>query len=196
VHGIGVVRDLDTAPDQLIAKSYRPRSSGQRGIGKLSDTLGEVRRGQSKRIPETHSVRGVERREHLAAASVQHRKGGPPFIFLPNPKAKGVERAGAGHGQTQARPQPSRGGDADPQPGEGPGAQAYRDPVNLSPTPRGSGGLLHLVEQPRGVPGPPAGHGTELRLEEDLTAARGADGGVVGRRVEADYDQLGPAAVR
>jgi len=46
------------------------------------------------------------------------------------------------------------------------------------------------------MPGPPAGHGTKLRLEQDLAAARGAGGGVVGRRVEADYDQLGPAASR
>jgi hypothetical protein len=196
VHGIGVVRDLDTTPDQLIAKSYRPRSGSQRGVGECGDALNKVRRGQGQWFPKTLPSGRVERREHLAAASVQQGEGGSLTASLANPMSKGIERACAGHRQVQAGAECPRGGEADPQPGERPGTQANRDPVDPLPAPGGRGGLLHLVEQSRGMPRPPSGHGTKLRLEQDLAAAHGADGGVVGRRVEADYDQFELAASR
>jgi hypothetical protein len=98
VHGIGVVRYLDTAPNQLIAKSYRPRSGSQWGVRQLSGPLGKLGRRQGEGLPEALPGRRVERREDLPAARIQQSQGGALDPSLANPATESVKRAGARHG--------------------------------------------------------------------------------------------------
>jgi hypothetical protein len=101
-----------------------------------------------------------------------------------------VERADSGQRQPGAGAERPGAGDADPQAGERAGADADRDPLDRAPAARGLDRPLDLLEQPRGVPRAAVGREAEQRLVEDLAAARRADGGVLGRRVEADQRQL------
>lgn len=193
VHRIGVVRNLDTVPNQLIAKSYRPRSGGQWRVRQPGGPLGKLDRGQGQGLPEALPGGGVERREDLPPARVQQGQGGALLASLANPPTEGIKRAGARHREVETGAQRLRGGDADPQPGEGAGAQPHRDPIDLRPAAGRGNSPLHLLQQARGVPGPPARNRADLRFAQNLAATRSADGGVVRRRIEADYDQLGPS---
>jgi hypothetical protein len=192
VQGIGVVRNLDAVPNQLIAKSYRPRPGGQRRVRQPGGPLGKLSRGQGQGFPEALPGGRVERREDLPSARVQQGQGralGAPFA---NPAPEGVKRAGARHRQAEAGAQRPRGGDADPQPGEGAWSQAHRDPIDLRPAASRGNSPLHLLQQARGVPGPPARNRADLRFAQNLAATGSANGGVVRRRIETDYDQLEP----
>ena len=103
---------------------------------------------------------------------------------------EGVERADAGQRQPGAGAERPGAGDPHPQAGERAGADADRDPLDRAPAARGLGRPLDLLEQPRRVPRAAVGREAEQRLVEDLAAARRADGGVLGRRVEADQRQV------
>jgi hypothetical protein len=192
MHGVVVVRHLGAAILQLIAKSYRPRSGGQGGIGKLGKTLPELRRGADPGPPEALAAVGVGGGEGLAAAGVEDGETGAPAARgLGEAMGERVERADPGQGQAGAGAERLGAGDADPQAGERAGADADRDPPDRAPAARRLGRPLDLLEQPGGVPGAAVGREAEQRLVEDLAAAPRADGGVLGRRVEADQRQFG-----
>jgi hypothetical protein len=105
-----------------------------------------------------------------------------------------VERADSGQRQAGAGAERLGAGDADPQAGEEARADPDRDPPDRAPAPGRLRRPLDLLEQPGGVPGAAGGGEAEKGLVEDLAVARGADGGVLGRRVEADQRQVGGAS--
>jgi hypothetical protein len=195
VHGVLVARHLGSAILQLISKSYRPRSGGQRRLGQAGEALSEFPRSADPRSPEPLAGGRVEGGEGLAAARVEDGEAvAPGAPSLGQAERQGVEGADAAQRQAGAGGQRPGAGDADPQPGEGAGAEPDRDALDRVPAARGLGRPLDLLEQPRRVPGAAVGREAEQRLVEDLAAARRADGGVLGRRVEADQCQisLGP----
>jgi hypothetical protein len=190
VHGVVVVRHLGSAILQLIAKSYRPRSSRQRSVGQLGEALAELRRGADPWAPEALPGSGVGGGEGLAPASVEDGEAGAPGGRLGEAVGERIERADPCQRQPGAGAEGTGAGDADPQAGERAWTDADRDPLNRAPAARRLGRPLDLLEQPRGVPRAAVGREAEQRLVEDLAAARRADGGVLGRRIEADQRQL------
>jgi hypothetical protein len=191
VHGVTDVRHLGSAVDQLIEKSYRPRSGGQRGPGKLGDALGELAGRADPGAPEALAALVVGGGERLAAARVEGGEAGAAARDLAEAVGERVEGAGAGHRHAGAGAERPGAGDPDPQAGEGPGADADDDPFDRAPAARGRRRALDLLEQPRRVAGAAVGREPEQGLMEDLAAARRADGGVLGRRVEADQRRPG-----
>jgi hypothetical protein len=196
VDGVVVVRHLGSAILQLIAKSYRPRSGRQRGRGQLREALAELLRAADPRSPEALAGGRVVGGEGLPATRVEDRQprasGARP---LGEAERERVERADPGQREAGAGRQRLGAGDADPQAGEGAGAEADRDPLDSVPATGRGGRPLDLLEQSRRVPGAAVGAEAEQRLVEDLAAARRADGGVLGRRVEADQRQVGNRAL-
>jgi hypothetical protein len=71
MHGVLVGRHLGSAIFQLTAKSYRPRSGGQRGLVQLGEAPAELRRGADPGAPETLPGAGVGGGEGLAPASIE-----------------------------------------------------------------------------------------------------------------------------
>ena len=185
-----VVRNLDTAIRQHIAKSYRPRSGGREGLRQLAEPRAELLRSADPRLPEPLAVGGVERGEGLAAAGVEN---GEPVATrdgaLSEPAGDRVEGADTGLREAERGSQPPGGRYPDPQAGEGAGADADRESRDRVPSPRGGGCALDLVEQASRVAGAAVGLEAEQRLVEDLAVAGGADGRVPRRRVEADEGQ-------
>jgi hypothetical protein len=191
VHGVVVVRHLGSAILQLMAKAYRPRSGGQRGIGQLGEALAELRRRADPGTPEALPPGRVGGGEGLAPAGIEDGETGALALRrLREAVGERVERADSGQRQPGACPERPGAGDADAQAGERAGPDADRDPLDRAPAARGLGGALNLLEQPRRVPGAAVGREAEQRLVENLAAAPRADGGVLGRRVEADQRQV------
>lgn len=191
VHGIGVVGDLDAPTRQLMPKSYRARSGAQRWRRQLGEALGEVARGRHERLPEPLPARRVESGEDLATARVEHGEAGAIGAgeLLQRP-AEGIERADAGNGKACAGRQAARRGDGYPHACEGARPAPDCDPVDGLPATGGRGGPLDLRQQRGRVARAAVGRRPEQLLVQRLAAARRADGGVGGRRVEADDRQL------
>jgi hypothetical protein len=190
VDGVPVVRHLGPAILELISKSYRPRSGRQRGLGQLREPLAELGGGADPGAPAALARRCVVGGERLAPAGVENRKPAAATGGGRQPVGQRVERADAGQRQAGGGAERPGAGDADPQAGEGTGTEPDRDAVDRVPAPRGIGRTLDLLEQSRRVAGTAVGREAEQRLVEDLAAARGADGGVLGRRVEADQYEV------
>jgi hypothetical protein len=188
VNGVGIVRYPDAVPSQLVPESYRPRAGGRRRCWERGDPLLQLLGAADQRLPDPLTALGVERREDLAAASVEDRQALTLDAGLTDPAPDRVERADTGRRQAKADRQPTRGGDADPQPGEGAGAEADGEQADLLPTAGGGSAVLDLLQQRGRVPGTPLG-GPQQRLVQDLAVAPGAGGGVGGRGVESDDDQ-------
>lgn len=188
VNGVGIVRYPDPMPGQLVPKAYRPRARGRRRRGQGRDALLQLLGTADQRLPDPLAPLGVERREDLAAASVEHGEASAVGIALPQPAADRVEGADAAHRQAEAGAEPACGGDADPQPGEGAGPEADREPGDVLPAAGRGSAELDLREQVGRVPRPPLG-GPQQRLVQNLAVAPGAGGGVGGRGVEADERQ-------
>jgi hypothetical protein len=191
VHGVGIVRDPDAMPGQLLPESYRPRARSHRRTGPRCDPLAKLRRGADQRLPDPLPGVGVERREGLAAAGVEDSQPLALCTALGQPAAESVEAADAARREAQAGRQPTRRGDADPQAGEGAGTEADGDPVDLLPAAGCGGCPLDLGQQRRRVAGPSRRRQAQQRLVQGLAVAPGAGGGVDGRGVEADDDQRG-----
>lgn len=193
VDGIGIVGYEHAPSCQLMTKSYRPGSGCQRNLRQLSSPFGEDPRRQHDRAPESLVRRGEEGGEDLAAARVEYRQTGAAESVgvLSEGAAESVKRARPTHGQPGAGAEPAGGGDPDPDPGERAGPQANGDRTNGSPGPGGLRRPLHLGQQGGRVARSAIRPQTEHGLVQHLTAARRADRGVLGRRVEADDDPLG-----
>jgi hypothetical protein len=191
VDGIGVSRDGNAVPGQLVPKSYRPRTGGRWRLGERRDSLLEVLGPGHEGLPDPTAVPVVERGEDLAPARVLDDE-----MLAPVRHAAGdrVEGADATSGQVEAGGEPARRRDADPQPGERAGAEADRDQVDSDPAAGGVGGALDLGQQRAGVPGTPARGQAQQGLVQRLAVAPGAGGGVGSRGVEADDDQGGAAS--
>jgi hypothetical protein len=189
LNGVGIVRNADAMPGQLVTESYRPRAGGRRRGGQSRHARLQLLGAADQRLPDPLPPWRVERREDLAAASVEHGKAIALDAGLAHPPPDRVERADAGHRQAEAGAEAAGGGDADSQPGERAGAEADREQANLPPAARGGGAALDLLEQRGGVPRPPIGGGAQQRLLQNLAVAPGAGGGVGGRGVKADDDQ-------
>jgi hypothetical protein len=194
VDGVIVVRHLGSASLELIAKSYRPGPGRQRRLGQLREALAELPRAADPGPPEALVGGRVVGGEGLPAARVEDRQ---PRALRARPLGEAaperVERVDPGQRQAGAGRERLGAGDADPQAGERARAEPDRYPLDRVPAACRRGRPLDLLEQPRRVPGAAVGGETEQRLVEDLAAARSADGGVLGRRVEADQRQLSRA---
>lgn len=192
VHGIGIVRYLDAVSGQLAPKSYRPRAGDRGRCRQRIDLLGEFLRTADERLPEPLPVRCVERGEDLAAVAVED---GQPLALGPrlaDPRRQRVEGADAAGRQAGRGGQAAGGGDPDPQAGEGAGPEADRDPLDPLPAAGGVGDPLDFAQQPGRVPGLPIRGEPQPRLEQNLTVAPAAGGGVGGSGVEADENQRVP----
>jgi hypothetical protein len=190
VDGISVLRHIGPASLQLIPKSYRPRSGRQRRAGQFRELLAERGRRAHPRPPEALARSRVAGGEGLSPPGIENREAFTAAGRGAQPVRQRVERADTGQRQADAGAERPGAGDADPQAGEGAGTEPDRDAPDRVPTARRLCRPLDLLEQPRGVPGAAVGREAEQRLVEDLVAARGADGGVLGRRVEADQRQV------
>lgn len=188
--GVSVVRHIGPAIFQLIPKSYRPRSDRQRGLGQLRKPLAELGRGTYPGAPEAIARRRVVGGERLPPPGVENREAATVAGRGAQPVRQRVERADAGQRQAGAGTERPGAGDPDPQAGEGAGPEPDRDAPDRVPAARRLDRPLDLLEQPRRVPGAAVGREAEQRLVEDLAVARGADGGVLGRRVETDQRQV------
>lgn len=188
VDGVGIVRDPDAMPSQLVPESYRSRAGGQRRRGKRRDLFLQLRGPADQRLPDSLSAPGVEGREDLAAAGVEDGQALGVDPGLPHLPPDRVEGADAGHRQATADAEAAGGGDGDPQPGEGAGAEADRKQVHPLPAAGGVGGSLDFLQQRGRVPRTPLG-GSQQRLVQSLAVAPGRGGGVGGRGIEADDDQ-------
>lgn len=189
VHGVGIVRYPDAVTGQLVPESYRPRSGGRGGLRQPDDSLRQLLGAAYERLPEPLVPRRVERREHLAAVAVEDREPLARRAGLADFPAESVEAANAAGRDAKAGAEAARRGDADPQAGEGARPQPDRDQVDPLPATTCGGGALDLGEQAGRVPGPPLGGEPQLRLVHRLAVTPGADGGVGGGGVEADYEQ-------
>lgn len=189
VHGVGVIRDLDVPNRQLLAKSYRPRSTAQQRLGRLGQPLGELLGAAQLRPPAALARRRVERRADLTAARVLDDEALALAGGLSEAASQGIEGADAADRQAAAQRQAAGGGDADPQAGEGAGTDPDRDPLDPLPAAGGGSGPLDLLEQRRRVQRVALRREPDQPLVEDLAVARGAGGGVAGSGVEADYGQ-------
>lgn len=189
VHRVGVVRDLSAPTRKLLAKSYRARSAAQHGFRQCADSPCQLVGGAEQRAPELLPIRGVKRRDNLAAARIEHRKATFARGGLADAAAQGVERPHPGDGQRPAQPQRPRRGDANPQAGEGARAYPNRDPPDRVPASDRRRGPLELAEQRRRVQRAPPLRGAQERLEDDLAIAQRAGSRIRGRRIEADRYQ-------
>jgi hypothetical protein len=192
VDGIRIVGNLGAAARQLIPKSYRPRSRGQRGRRQRRDPLRERLGSGHERLPESLAGGRVEGGEGLAAAGVEHGKaialglGARGGGALGKGATQRIERADAARRQAGAGGEAARGGDADADADEGARPEPDRDPVDRAPATGRGDGPLDLGEQRGRVARAAVGREAEQLLVQDLAAARRADGGVGGRRIEAD----------
>jgi hypothetical protein len=177
-----------------VPKSYRPGAGDRRRFFQLGDTGAELLRPADQRLPDPLGPGGVKGGEDLAAKAVED---GQPLALRPrlcDPQRQRVKRADTAGRQPGSGGQATRRGDPDPQPGEGAGAGADREQVDLPPPPGRGDRALDLAQQRGGVPGPPVRGKPQPRLVQGLAVAPGADGGVDGRGIEADDDQLGSSA--
>ncbi len=195
VHGVGVVGHIDAPTRQLLPKSYRPRSSGQRGLGQCCDSLGKLSRRHDERLPEPLPRRRVERGEHLTSASIEDSQGKCLSGHLAQPSSHGIEGADTGRPKAEARAQPPRGGDRDPYSGEGAGPEPGGDRPDLLPSPDRGRRTLDLSKQRGGVTRAAVSGGPDQGLVQHLAAACRADRRVCRRRVEADNRKRCSAAV-
>ena len=199
MHRVRVVRDIDIPVRQLLAKSYRPRTGRPQGRRKRGDLLGKICRSGDERLPKTLAARRVEGRKDLASTGVKHSQAsGAPFplhrgkrrtgtgFLLADGTTKRIQAAGACHRYTGAGRQAPGRRQPDPDANERTWPTAHGNPRHLLPAAAGLRRALHLGEQGGRVLGPPVGCQAEGRLVQHLTAAHRADGGVGGRRVEAD----------
>lgn len=194
VHGIGIVRYPDAVSGQLVPKSYRSRAGDRRRRFQLRNPLGQLLGASDERLPDPLARGRVERGEDLAAKTVEDRQPLPLRAQLGGDTGgERVEGADAGGRQPGRGGEAVRGRDPDPQAGEGAGAEADRDQLDARPAAGGRGGALDLDQQRGRVPGPPGRGEPKLGLVQRLAVAPGAGGGIDGRGVEADDDQLGSA---
>jgi hypothetical protein len=190
--GVGVIRDADAMPSQLVPKSYRPRAGGPGRRRQRRDALLQLLRPADEGLPEARAGRVVERREDLAAAGVER---GQPLALLAivplfcQPASDRVERADAGQRLAEAGAEAAGGGDGDPQPGERARPEPDRDQPDRVPAAGCGGAALDLGQQRGRVAGPTVVRRAQQRLVQRLALAPGAGGGVDGRGIEADYDQ-------
>ena len=146
VNGVGVIRDADAMPSQLVPKSYRPRAGRPRRRRQRRYALLQLLRPADEGLPEALPGGVVEGGEDLAAAGVEN---GQPLAALPplsQATAERVQRADAGDRLAEAGAEPAGGGDADSQPGEGAGAETDRDQVDGVPASGRGGAGLDLLE--------------------------------------------------
>lgn len=188
VDGIGVIRDADAMPCQLVPKAYRPRAGGPGRRRQRRNPLLQLLGAADEGVPGALVALAVEGREDLAAAGVEHRQPLAALLRLPQATADRVEGADAGHRLAEAGAEAAGGGDGDAQAGEGARSEADRNPVDPLPAPSRGGAALSLLEQGGRVPGSVGGR-PQQRLVQDLAVAPGAGGGVGGRGIEADYEQ-------
>jgi hypothetical protein len=186
VNGVGVGRDGDAVPGQLVPESYRPRASGRRGFGQRREALLELLRPGNEGIPDIPVVTAVERREDLAAAGVLDDQSLAPAGHAAGDR---VERADTTGGQAETGCEALGGGDADPQAGKRAGPEADGDQVDPGPAPGGVGRSLDLGQQRGRVAWAPARRQPQQRLVQRLAVAPGAGGRVRGRGIEADDEQ-------
>src|SRR6266545_6905091 len=137
VRSIRVRQDLGTRSLQLTPKSYRPRSGRQRPPVQRLHASRELVRGRYRRLPDLLATGPVQRRERLAAASVQNRQrggvAGPcPALDPARERREGSHRHDRLGQRLGQRP---RGRNADPQAGERARADAHRDRVDSAPPP-------------------------------------------------------------
>ncbi len=195
VNGIGIVRDPDVVPSQLVPKSYRPGTSGPRRLRQCGNALLQLLGQADEGLPEPGPVGAVEGGEDLAPAGVED---GQTLALLPrlgDPAPERVERADAGDRRAEGGAEPARGRDADPQAGERARAEPDRDQGDALPAARCLGAALDLRQQSDSVLGPAIAGDPQQRLVQDLAVAPGAGGGVGRRGVETD-DGLGRGAAR
>jgi hypothetical protein len=192
VGGVGIVRDLDAMPGQLVPESYRPRARRRGRRRQSRDPFLQLLGPADQRLPDPLAPGRVERREDLATAGVEH--GEAVALPFPHPPSDRVERADARQRQAEAGAEAARGGDADPQASERAGAEADREQADPLPAAGDGGATLDLLQQRDRVPGAPVGGGPQQRLLQDLAVAPGAGGGVGGSGVEADDDQRSAAS--
>ena len=166
VDGVGVVRNLDAATRQLIAKSYRPRSGCQRAVAGSSATrsassAGETTNGSQSRSPPARRARRRPRRG--ARRAPRGRRA--PLAASAMPAAERVERADAAHRQAGARA-PSARAVAIPirRPVKEPGPTPTAIRSTALPAAGGLGRPLDLGEQRGRVPRAAVGREAEQRL--------------------------------
>lgn len=186
VDGIGIVRDADLVPSQLVPKSYRPGAGGLRGLRQGGDALLEFLGQTDEGLPEALAVVAVEGGEDLAAASVED---GQPRSRLPrlgDPTAERVEGADARHRRAESGGETVRGGDADAQAGERAGPEPDPDQGDSLPAPGSVGAALDLGQEGDGVLWAAVAGDPQQGLVQDLAVAPGAGSGVGRRGVETD----------
>ena len=189
VHGVGVIGNVEPRLASSSRNRTAPDPAASGGSGSRRAALGELGRGGDQRLPEPLATRRVKGGEGLAAAGVQDgeaaplagtgadrpspgqvhracRRRSPAGRCWPPGRARSRSRSGCRR-RTRARARP-RAGRPRSQP---PAASAARSTSASS------------AVECRGLP---SAREPEQRLVEHLAAARRADGGVGGRRVEAD----------
>jgi hypothetical protein len=194
VNGIGIVRDADLVPSQLVPKSYRPGAGGLRRLRQGGDALLQFLGPTDKGVPESLAVGAVEGGKDLAAAGVED---GQALALLPglgDPTPEGVERADAGDRRAKGGSQPAGGRDADSQTGERARAEPDPDQGDTLPAAGRVGAALDLPEQSDGVLRAAVAGDPQQRLVQDLAVAPGAGGGVGRRGVETDDGLRGGAS--
>ncbi len=177
---------------QLIAKSYRPGPRRQRRPGGSETRSASSPRESDPWPPEAHRPRRVASGEDFAAPSVEHGQPLAPVAAIAGEaEPEAVEGADPGHRHPDAGAERPRSRDPDPQAGEGPRAEPDSDPVDGVPSAGRRRRPLDLRSSRRSCgPGcrrPPRPINASWRTS---LAAYGADGGVLGRRVEADQRQV------
>ncbi len=187
VHGVGVIGNFDSPTSQLIAKSYRPRSSRYRKRGQLAKPLAKLVRGGDQRLPEPFAAGGVERGKNLATARIEDRQALLPRAARSasaRPRASRVQTPDSG--QAGAGGQPTRGREADADADERAGPRPTASRPTALPAAAGLDRPLDLGQQRGGVTWAAVRREPEQLLVRHLAGAHRADGGVGGRRVEAD----------
>lgn len=198
VDGVGVIGNLDSPARQLIAKAYRPGARGPRGNRQGAEALAEVLGGEDEGLPETLAAFPVKRGKDLSAARVEDRQASGALFprhgwerrtgagLFGDSAAESVQSAHPDGRDTGTGSKPARGREADADADERARPAPDRESAHLAPTAAGLDRPLDLSQQGGRVPGAALRRGPERLLMQDRGAARRADGGIDGRRVEAD----------
>lgn len=199
MHRVCIVGDVKVPIRQLLTKSYRPRTGRPRWRRERGDLLGEIRGSNDERLPKALAAGCVEGRKDLPAAGIKHGQASA----APFPRHGRQRRTGTGRLLAEGATESIQGADADSRharagrqapgrrqpdsdPDEGPRAAPDGDPSHLLPATTGVRRALYLGKQRGRVPRASIGCQAERRLVQHRTATHRADGGVSGRRVEAD----------
>ena len=154
VNGVGIVRDPDSMPSQLVAESYRPRARSRRRRRERHHLLLKLLRPTDQRPPDPLPLLGIEPGKNLPPPRIEHNQ---VSAGIGHRLGDRVEGADPGYRQAEAGAEPARGGDADPQARERAGPEPDREQADLLPVARGGGAALDLLEQGGRVLGPPIG---------------------------------------